>query len=160
MASLDLEPDDDVLKVNALMVGIFGAIAAWRQYPGWQIDPRDAMQISKPLVEILNKYPGIAEKVLDSTAPVALVTSVCWMVGPRVVADRMYHQEMMRAAAAEAARRSQPPPGAPYQAGAQTVPPPPPGGASTQSTGFPKDLEQAAKMWADDTAGRAYDGVI
>jgi hypothetical protein len=163
VASLDIEPDEDTLRVNALIVGSFGCVAGWRQYPGWQLDPNDALCISRPLMEILNKYPKVADKVLGATGPLALLAALGWMIGPRIVADKMYHQELQRAAAAEA-RRAPPPPSGPYQAGAQTVPPVPPmppqgQGQNAPPTGFPKDLDFAARMWSDDANGRAADGL-
>ena len=163
MASLDLDADD-LAKVNALIVGGFGAIAAVRKYPGWQIDPNDALQLSKPLLEIIRKYPDLADRVLSSTAPIALITSAVWLIAPRIAADGVYRAEQQRAAAAEARRAAQaygPPTSGPYQAGAQTVPPGqqrPSEPTMTDVSGFPKDLNVAARMWADDANGRAYDG--
>jgi len=162
VAPLDLEDAGDVGKLNALIVGAFGAIAAVRSYPGWQIEPVDALQISRPLNDILKQYPALAEKVLASTAPIALITSVVWLVGPRVVADRVYHAEMLRQAAAAARAQAQqpPPPPTTYAAGAQTVPPAPaPSNGHAPPSGFPKDLNLAAEMWSVDASGRVADGL-
>jgi hypothetical protein len=168
VAALDLETDDDVAKINALVVGTFGAIASMRQFPGWQVSEADALQISKPLNEILKKYPKLAEKVLDASAPVALVTSVVWITGPRLVADRVWHAQLE--AAKRQARAAQAPPPQPVRtAGAIPVdqqgnvfpngqPHPAPQANGTE-TGFPKDLNAAAAMWASDATARDFDGL-
>lgn len=126
--------------MNALVVGTFGAIAAVRQFPGWQVSEEDALSISRPLNTVLKKYPSLAEKVMDASAPVALVTAMVWITGPRVVADRMY-QAAMQEQARIAARERAVVQGAaqPQHVGAVNVPPTVPDSSDAAAgTGFPK----------------------
>lgn len=137
MASLDLENDEDLRNVNEIIVGAFGCIAVARQYPGWQITAEDALKISAPLVQIGKKYPAVLGKVLEYSPVVALSANMVWIVGPRIAADKAYH-EMMKAEA-RSNRTAPPPPVQTQQVGAVPVDAP----ASTNNvnpSGFPKDL--------------------
>jgi hypothetical protein len=154
-SSLDLEADEDLLKINAVIVGTFGTIAMIRQYPGWQCSPEDAMVLSQPLYDILKKYPKVFEKVLDASAPLALVTAAAWLVGPRVMADKVYHDQV-REMVRNQARNVTPPGPSTTQAGPQTVPPGPvpPGPEAPSQNGqgapFPKDLSGIAGWTAEE----------
>jgi hypothetical protein len=131
-----------------------------RQFPGWQITPEDALVLSRPLHELLQKYPKVFSKVLEASTPIALVTGAAWIIGPRVLADIAY-QNYVQEARINAARNDTPPQPQSTQAGAQTVPPGPvpPGpvhaaaGSEPVQNGngpaFPKDLSGIAG-WATE----------
>ena len=106
------------------------------------------MALSEPLYAILLKYPKLAEKVLDTASPLALVTAAVWLVGPRVMADRMYH-DMMKEQAKAASRNVTPGPPQTNYAGPQNVPPQPAHGPTvepvpSEGAPFPKDLAGVA----------------
>jgi hypothetical protein len=147
---LDLEVDEDVAKINAIVVGAFGCIAAIRKFPGWNVTPEQGLLISQPLYEMGKKYPKLTSTVLEASAPVSLVIATTAIVSSRVAADKMYH-DMLLAQQREAARTAAPPTPQTTHVGAQTVnAPPQPDGANT--SGFPKDIDGMARMWANGEA--------
>jgi hypothetical protein len=65
----------------------------------------------------------------------ALVTATFWLVGPRIMADKMYHDMIKE----QARRNVTPAPQPAAQVGPRTVPPEGPG-VPTDGPPFPKDL--------------------
>jgi len=152
--SLDLETNEDIAKINAVIVGAFGCVALARKFPGWEVTPEQALLISEPLYEIGKKYPKVTDSILEASAPVSLAVSLAMIVGSRVVADKAYH-DYMKAQATKAPAQAPTP--EPQHVGAQTVwpghsGPMPPQPEGAPSTGFPKDIAGLAELYANGQA--------
>lgn len=143
VGTLDL--DEDTIRLNRLVVGFFGFAQVVRQCPVWAISEQDALIISEPLSECLKKYPKVAAQLLEVAPPMALAIGIASTVGPRVMADKMWHDMQKAQQAAQTPVGSNPPPEAQPSQVYQTVPPP--NERKGTDTGFPKDLGAIAEAW-------------
>jgi hypothetical protein len=135
VGALDLEADEDLAKINALVIGCFEMAVVVRQCPVWAVSAEDALRISRPLNDCLKQYPQVAQKLLNIAPPVALGIGLASTIGPRVIADKVWH-DMHRKPEATPVGSNPPPeqhPSVPYV----TVP----SDHKGTETGFPKDLE-------------------